>query len=175
MGLQLTSGCARAPGEFREPAMIDFLPRTLVLGGRISVNAPLWRAFELFSPDGERLWVPGWDPEILQPRGTSWEEGLLFRTREENGEAIWIITRLDPVSCHVRYHRVEPGRYIARIDVRCTAASPESTEVATTYAFTGLSESGNEEIARMSQESYDAKMARWSVWIDALLRTKRAN
>jgi len=31
--------------------------------------------------------VPGWDPELLHPPGVEWEEGLVFRTREESGGA----------------------------------------------------------------------------------------
>ena len=149
--------------------MPEFLPRSIVLRGHLTVAAPLGRAFELFSPQGERLWVPGWDPEIIFPPGASWVEGLIFRTKEETGDALWVVSRLDPFFHRVIYHRVEPGRYVARIDVQCDPASPDTTDVSTSYTFTGLSAAGNDEIARMTQESYDAKMARWSAWIGAVL------
>jgi hypothetical protein len=149
--------------------MPEFVPRSVVLKGRLTVAAPLARAFELFSPEGERLWVPGWDPEILYPPGAAWVEGLIFRTKEETGDAIWVVSRLDPFFHRVTYHRVEPGRYVARITVQCDPGLPNSTNVTTTYTFTGLSPSGNEEIARLTQDSYDAKMARWSAWIGASL------
>ena len=153
--------------------MPGFQSRSVVLKGRLTVAAPLARAFELFSPEGERLWVPGWIPEVLYPPGASWVEGLIFRTHEESGEAIWVISRLDPFFHRVTYHRVEPGRYVARIDVQCTPASLDSTDVTTTYTFTGLSAAGNGDVAQMTQDTYDAKMVRWSAWIGALLDSGR--
>jgi hypothetical protein len=136
------------------------------LAGRIQLDGPIDRVFGLFSPLGERLWVPGWDPELLHPRGVEWAAGLIFRTREEQGEAIWIVTRLDRSAHEVEYHRVEPGRYVSRVAVRCTALAPNSTEASPEYEFIGLSDSGNAEIAAMDEESYAAKMARWRQWIN---------
>lgn len=147
--------------------MGEFSSHAVTLQGRIRVSKRVEDAFVLFSPEGERLWVPGWDPEPLHPPHAAWEEGQIFRTREERGEAVWIVTRLDRVRHEVTYHRVEPGRYVARIEVRCRAAGERETEVSTAYTFLGLSEDGNEEIARMSREAYDAKMARWERWIRA--------
>jgi hypothetical protein len=144
---------------------MSFVARERTLRGRLEVSAAIDETFPLFSPEGERLWVPGWDPEILCPREGVWVEGQLFRTREEQGEAVWLITRLDRAHHHVEYHRVEPGRYVARVDVRCWATMDGDTEVSTSYEYVGLSESGNREIDAMTQEDYDAKMARWSEWI----------
>lgn len=89
----------------------------------------------------------------------------MFRTRGEAGEAIWVITRLDRAQHAAVYHRVEPGRYVARVSVRCRALSNARTEVLTSYSFVGLSGDGNREIVSMTQESYDWKMAQWSEWI----------
>jgi len=126
--------------------------------------------FPLFSPVGEKLWVPGWDPELLHPAGTEWAEGLVFRTREERGDAIWIVTRLDRPAHDVEYHRVEPDRYVARIHVHCVAAGQAATDASVEYEFIGLSESGNAEIAAMDEPGYAAKMARWTQWINDHLR-----
>jgi hypothetical protein len=125
--------------------------------------------FELFSPLGEKLWVPSWDPELLYPEGAAWEEGLLFRTREATGDAIWVVTRLDRDTHAVTYHRVEPGRYVARVDVRCRELPEQKTGVTVAYTFVGLSDGGNQEIAAMTQQAYDEKMRRWQNWIDAHL------
>lgn len=139
------------------------------LRGRIRLDGPIDRVFELFSPVGEKLWVPGWDPELLHPKGVEWDVGLIFRTKEEQGEAIWIVTRLDRSAHDVEYHRVEPGRYLARVTVRCTALGANRTEASTEYEFVGLSERGNAEIAEMDDEAYAAKMERWRRWIDEYL------
>lgn len=149
--------------------MERFSARTSTFVGRLTAPAAPDDVFPLFSPHGERLWVPGWNPEVLHPPESEWQEGQVFRTREEMGDAVWVITRLDRARHMVEYHRVEPGRYVAHVTVRCQALSARRTQVSTVYSFVGLSETGNQEIASMTQEEYDAKMSRWSDWIDRYL------
>jgi hypothetical protein len=156
-----------------EGIMAEFIAKSVCLVGTISLNGPIKEVFPLFSPQGEKLWVPDWNPELLHPPDTVWAEGLIFRTEEEMGEAIWVVTRLDHLAHKVEYHRVEPGRYVARIVVSCSAISDQVTEAATRYEFIGLTESGNAEIALMTQAGYAQKMKRWSEWINEYLGTRR--
>ena len=130
--------------------------------------------FELFSPLGEKLWVPGWNPELLHPPGVSWARGLIFRTQEERGEAVWVVTTLEREAHQVEYHRVESGRYVARVRVACIAGANGETQVATTYFFVGLSPAGNADIALMTKELYVEKMRRWERWISKSRARNRA-
>ena len=150
--------------------MEAFIPATIGFTGRIVLGAGAERIFPLFSPLGEKLWVPGWEPRILHPAGAEWEEGMVFFTREERGEAAWFVTRLDRASREVVYHRVEPGRYVARVEVRCREVWGGRTEATVRYSYMGLSDEGNGEIAAMTQEAYDAKMGRWKEWLRTALR-----
>ena len=150
--------------------MPPFAAHAVRLAGGFSVAAGADAAFPLFSPLGERSWVPGWDPELIHPPGLDWAEGLIFRTREELGDAIWVVTRLDRAARHVEYHRVEPGRYVAHITVRCTPASDDTTDVSVVYEFVGLSERGNADIDAMTDTAYAEKMSRWSQMIAAALQ-----
>jgi hypothetical protein len=125
--------------------------------------------FPLFSPLGEKNWVPGWDPELLHPPGVSWQDGLIFRTAEDSGPAVWIVSHLDVATHRVTYHRVEPGLYVARIDVTCDDVSAGVTDVSTVYTFVGLSEEGNKAISVMSALEYEAKMTRWTTWLQSHL------
>ena len=145
--------------------MERFIAGSRKFAGHFSVHALIETVFELFSPLGERLWVPGWHPELLDPPDVDWEQGQIFRTQEEKGEAIWIVTELNREAHRVEYHRVEPHRYVARVRVKCTAAGNGSTEVVTEYAFVGLSREGNDEISAMTVEAYAEKMRRWEQWI----------
>jgi hypothetical protein len=142
-----------------------FAPRSVELSGAFTLAVPPEEAFPLFSPLGERLWVPGWDPELLHPPGASWERGLVFRTAEGRGEAVWIVTALDRQRHEVEYHRVEAGRYVARVTVHCRPHASRQTEVHVSYLFVGLSEPGNEDVAAMSPQLYQEKMRRWQEWI----------
>lgn len=146
----------------------EFVAQSVEFGGALTVGRAPDAAFPLFSPLGEIAWVPSWSPELIHPPGVAWARGMVFRTRDEKGEAVWIVTALDRAAHEVEYHRVEPGRYVARIRVRCEAAAAGRTLVSVTYAFIGLSEDGNAEIARMSAGEFEDKMRRWERWIAAL-------
>lgn len=153
--------------------MSTFEPHTATFRGQMLVTGEAAVVFPLFSPAGEESWVPGWAPEYLYPAETRWAEGQVFRTQEPMGEAIWVVTRLDREQHRVEYHRVEPGRYVARIAVGCRPLPDKRTEVSTAYSFIGLSEAGNREIAAMTQQEYDAKMSRWTEWTARHLAARR--
>lgn len=142
--------------------------------GELTVALPVDEAFELFSPLGETLWVPGWGPELLHPPDATWERCLIFRTREMYGDAVWLVTALDPAAHDVEYHRVEPGRCVARVRVSCAPVTERRTRISVAYAFIGLSPEGNAEIGKMTRSEYDEKMTRWERWIQEHLgRTHR--
>ena len=145
-----------------------FSPASAEFTGELGIAWPADEAFELFSPLGEKRWVPGWNPELLHPPGATWERGLIFRTTEMYGDAVWLVTAFDRAARDVEYYRVEPGRYVARVRVQCVAADDRRSRVHVTYAFVGLSDSGNAEILQMTRADYDAKMQRWERWIAAL-------
>lgn len=149
--------------------MHAFQANTRTITGEVSVNAGIEFTFPLFSPGGERLWVPDWDPEYLHPATDKWQAGQVFRTREGTGDAIWCTPILDRENHLVEYYRVEPGHFVAHIVVRCQQLAPKRTKVTVSHSYVGLSETGNREIAEMSQGAYEQKLARWSHWIQTYL------
>lgn len=114
-------------------------------------------------------WVPGWTPDLLYPPGVEWAEGQLFCTREEYGDAIWVVSKLDRSNWNVLYYRIEPGRYVAKVDVRVVPFDDVHSRVLIAYSFVGLSDDGNNDIESMSQRAYDEKMKRWSDWLETCL------
>jgi hypothetical protein len=52
-------------------------------------------AFRFFTPEGERLWVPDWDPEDLHPADGALVAGLTFRTRHGGEQTVWLVSRCD--------------------------------------------------------------------------------
>jgi len=152
----------------------EFVAKSVEFSDGFAVAGPVDHVFELFSPLGEKLWVPGWNPELLHPPGASWARGLIFRTQEERGEAVWVVTALDREAHEVEYHRVEAGRYVARISVACMAGADGQTQVATSYVLVGLSPEGNADIALMTKELYAEKMKRWERWISEYFACKGA-
>lgn len=145
--------------------MSEFVARSVEFRGGLTVAGPVEQVFELFSPLGEKLWVPEWNPELLHPPDASWARGLIFRTQEEKGEAVWVVTALEREAHEVEYYRVEAGRYVARVKVACRTRADGQTQVDTTYSFVGLSPEGNADIGLMTNELYAEKMKRWERWI----------
>ena len=145
---------------------LTFTPATVELSGTVTVMLPVDRAFPLFSPEGEKLWVPGWAPEALYPRGAVWEQGQIFRTQEERGPGVWVISALDRAAHAVEYFRIEATRYVARVRVRCEADGPSRTNAHVSYLFVGLTDAGNADIAEMTREAYAEKMQRWERMIE---------
>ncbi|HET9984374.1 MAG TPA: hypothetical protein VFQ38_12330 [Longimicrobiales bacterium] len=149
--------------------MSDFTAKHIELTGGFRLAAPPDRIFWLFSPRGEERWVAGWRPELLHPADGGWAEGQVFRTPEQYGDAVWIVARLDRDAHAVSYYRVEPGRYVVRVDVSCRAAGADASDVRVAYVFVGLTGEGNREIAAMTQHEHDAKMERWRVAVGRCL------
>jgi hypothetical protein len=158
----------------RERDVSEFVAKSAELSGGFAVAGSVDQVFELFSPLGEKLWVPEWTPELLYPPETSWARGLIFRTQEEKGEAVWVVTALDRRIHEVEYYRVESGRYVARVRVSCKAGRDGKTEVAATYTFVGLSSEGNADIQLMTSKAYAEKMKRWERWIGEFLAGAKA-
>ena len=82
---------------------------------------------------------------------------------------IWLTTRLDREQHRATYHRFESGRFVACVDVSSRSVPDQGTETTVAYSYVGLSESGNREIAVMTQEDYDAKLIQWAEWIERYL------
>ncbi len=152
------------------PARAPFEARTATLTGTIVLSAPVPEVFPLFSPLGEKGWVEGWNPEILFPRDAEWTEGMIFRTASGDGDEIWVVAELDLHAHLVVYYRTEPGRLVARVEVRCCALDGGRTEATTVYSYVGLSEMGNRVVAEWTNEAYRSKMERWEKNINDYLR-----
>jgi hypothetical protein len=125
--------------------------------------------FPLFSPEGEKLWVPGWEYENITGK-TDLHEGYVFLTKSHDhaaSEAIWIVSKYLPEEHTVQYYKIEPGEKIGVVTVRCNQADNTSTRVAVTYKYIGLSESGNQFIDRFTKKDYDDFIGEWKVLLEA--------
>ncbi len=136
--------------------------------GYLQFDAPIATVFPLFTPEGERVWAKGWDPEILYPRDRELDEGLVFRT-QDGVEHVWTVVRYDPAVYSIAYNVVASGMLVRRIAVRCRPAGPSRTEVEVTDSYIGLSEQGNGFVERLTEAAYAAKMAHWKQAIGGYL------
>ena len=132
------------------------------------LDAPLAKVFPLFTPIGERSWVPGWEPTILS--GCE-ERGTVFRTHAHGTpDTTWIVTEYRPLAGVVSYARLAQDSNIGLVDVICTEARSGGTNVNVRYTLTSLCESGQEFVNGFLSEDHYAKMIEeWRVATNAAL------
>ena len=143
-------------------AQPEFQARGITRQGHLVFDAPLATVFPLFTPQGERHWAEGWDPQILFPRGRDVAEGMVFQTRDQGDRLLtWTMTRYDEAAHSVAYNVVTPDFLVRRIEVRCRPASTARTQVEVTDSYVGLSSQGNGFIDQLTEAEYEKKMAIW--------------
>ena len=127
------------------------------------------RAFTLFSPEGERTWVPNWIPEYLHPTDGAPAPGLVFRTRAGGELTLWLVLRYDVDARLAEYVRVTPDSRLGTVVVRCHGVADDHTQVEVTYSLTALSERGNGVLESFTERAYAKMMADWRDRISALV------
>ena len=144
--------------------------RHLVRSGQVAVPVPLDHALELFTPLGERCWVPGWDPSFHYPADGAARAGAVFSTRGEDGrETLWVIVDWQPEHHRIRYSRVTPGRRAGTVEVVCAAGRTGASVAFVTYELTALSEEGEAELAAWTADWYAGYLREWEGAIAASL------
>ena len=92
-------------------------------------------ALPLFTAEGERRWVPGWEPQILG-QGT----GGVFVTRMNDVETVWVVVDYDAARGVARYARQVAGVQAGLVEVSCTALGSDRCAVRVRYTLTPLSQ-----------------------------------
>jgi len=128
-----------------------------------SLEADIATVFPLFSPEGEKLWAPGWSYTNLLG-STELQPDYVFLTDthdHKSAQAIWIVSDYDPDKHYVSYYKVEPDQKVGKIVVECFEQSQTSTLVKITYKYIGLSDSGNRFVAGFTKEAYTEFIGVW--------------
>jgi hypothetical protein len=136
-----------------------------VLTGQLKVALPAAEAFRLFTPEGERSWVEGWDPRYPVPAEDDTAPGTVFQTAG-HGTTTWVV--LDRESGRrIRYARITPAARAGTVSV-VLADDADGCMVTVTYELTALSEAGRAELRQLA-EGYDAFLRSWQDAIAASL------
>jgi hypothetical protein len=124
---------------------------------------PVSELFPLFSPEGEKKWVPGWDYENVMGT-TELSEDYVFLTRKHDHmkrAAIWIVKKYEPGSHFVQYYKIEPEEKIGVVTVKCKELEPGATEVQVTYRYMALSAGGERFVSEFSESAYERFIGEW--------------
>jgi len=127
-------------------------------------------ALPLFTPEGERAWVPGWDPQpVHAPGGSLSRDGAVFRTTHGGEETVWLVQRVDPAQGVADYVRLTPGNRLGTVHVRCTDDGEGGSIVEVGYRLTALSPAGEEALEAITREAFEADIRGWREAIEELL------
>ncbi|RMF66804.1 MAG: hypothetical protein D6743_05875 [Calditrichaeota bacterium] len=127
------------------------------------INQPVEILFPLFSAEGEKLWVPGWDYENVMGSSDLHEDYIFLTKNHDHAstEAIWLVKRYEPESHFVQFYKVEPEDKVGIITVQCTEISDALTRVEVSYEYVALSKKGVAFIERFTEEAYKEFIADW--------------
>lgn len=145
---------------------MSFVAERAVRSHSIVLDRPASAAFELFTPEGERAWAPGWDPVYLHPRDGRTQAGMVFTTCLAGEETVWTMTRHDPAQGIVEYVRTTPGNRTAVVLVQCAPLGDRRTRVTVVYAITALAEAGNGYIGEVSAARFRGFIDGWKLAIE---------
>lgn len=127
------------------------------------IPQPIDELFPLFSAEGEKLWVPGWDYENIMGT-TDLHEDYVFLTKTHDHastDAIWLVKRYEPESYHVQFYKVEPGEKVGIVTVQCIQKAEKLTQVQITYEYIGLTEKGRKFIEGFTRDEYETFIGEW--------------
>src|SRR5688500_5125686 len=113
---------------------------------------PPEEAFELFTAEGERRWVAGWDPVILSDCGAT-EPGAVFLTDHGGEPTIWTVLEANRGAGRLAYSRVSPGRRAGTVYVSL-AGDRDGTRVEVAYDITSLGSDGDEAVRAMDEAGF---------------------
>lgn len=132
-----------------------------VAGFRIS--QPIEKVFPLFSAEGEKLWVPGWDYENIMGYTDLHEDNIFLTTNHDHAPAkvIWLVKQYRPETHCVQFYKVEPGNKVGIVTVQCTKVNESSTNVEASYEYIGLSPKADAFIEKFTAAEYKAFIGEW--------------
>ena len=129
--------------------------------GMVGMALSAAEAFPLFNAEGERRWVPGWDPCFVHPVEPGAGEGVVFQTIKNGvGTATWVQTRHEPARGAASFVFVVPGYQVAMVDVGVIPDGEGRSRASVRHRMTSLS-SDADDFVRAFGETFEDFMAEW--------------
>ena len=131
------------------------------------MRIPIAKLFPLFSPEGEKKWVPGWDYENVMRTTELFEDYVFLTNTHDHGTtgAIWIVKKYDPESHLVQYYKIEPEDKIGVVTVKCMEIEGDKTQVQVTYKYIALSTKGEMFVSEFSESVYEKFIGEWQTFL----------
>ena len=129
--------------------------------GRFQLPLSAAEAVGLFTPEGERDWAPGWDPEYATG-SPSEAAGTVFMTAAHGSQTIWVILEIDRSGGSASYARVTPGHHGGLVRVQCVDAGPGHCSVEVFYEMSLLGDRDSANFDAYAPARFPEMMDQWS-------------
>ena len=107
--------------------------------GKFYLQIPANEAVRLFTPEGERAWVPEWNPHYATGEPSE-APGTVFTTRTHGSSTIWTIVEIDRSAGSATYARVTPDHHAGLVRVQCADTQAGRCSVTVSYDMSLLGE-----------------------------------
>jgi hypothetical protein len=144
----------------------DMMRRTAT--GQFELPIPASEAIDYFTPEGERRWVPEWNPAY--PAGRPAEtDGTVFVTSHGDTETIWVIDSIDRTAHTSAYSRITINHHAGTVKVDCADQADGRCFVTVNYEMTSLNPQQPEILDAYNEPSFNAMMNEWATGVTATL------
>lgn len=166
----LAMGCAAiVPGGMPQSKTTS---EQVVREGSFELEMSADNALQLFTPEGERAWVNGWDPKPLYPAqvGVAFQTNAVFRVDEGTEHSLWTIIEADLRARVAEYIYVVEGERVSRVRVEIQPLGVKQCLVRVHYVHTATSEKGLQFVASVTEDAFAQKMRDWHRMASATIR-----
>jgi hypothetical protein len=137
--------------------------------GQFELPIPASDAIGYFTPEGERTWVPGWDPQY--PAGEAAEtDGTVFITSHGDTDTVWVIDSIDRTAHTSAYSRITTDHHAGTVKVACSDQTDGRCIVTVSYDMTNLNPDRPELLDAYDESSFTAMMNEWAAGVTSTLR-----
>lgn len=128
-------------------------------------------AIDFFTPEGERRWVPGWNP--IYPAGEPSETpGTVFITAHGHTQIVWVVHHIDRVECSAAYSRVTAGHHAGTVKVRCSDQAADRCTIGVDYDMTALTDSDPAVLEAYDEASFATMIEHWADGVTSILNSE---
>jgi hypothetical protein len=150
----------------------DFEAKRAIKEYRQTINASPEEIFPLLCPVREAEWLGGWKCTMIYSKSGLVEEGAVFSTPHDSEHAtVWIVTKYDPRNLMVEFTRFTHQSRVCVLRIVVSSIKKGSSHVDISYTYTGIAPSGNDFIARLTDEEFHKDMKFWEDSMNHYLKT----
>lgn len=120
-------------------------------------------AIYLFTAEGEKYWVKGWEPTY--PRGNGYNKHDVFVVNSYDGKPFYIVLDFDDKNYRAFYSEVIPNVTAGTLEINIKALPDERSLVTLEYNISALSKDGQDYIKQFGHR-YDEAMLTWKTDIE---------